>query len=127
MSAFSVAAVVVSGFAVGGVIGTIFGFSLASHYDVMAGKRPTTSNRFLRWICRPTREFGVVEGLFFVLLILAWMVMFFALFAVPVLVAIKLDGEDSPLMGVAVASVVAASYFARHLGRKLWQRVLYAA
>ena len=127
MYALSLAAVATTGLVVGCLIGTIFGFSLASHYDVLAGRRPTASNRFLRWLCRPTREYGLIEGILFVLLMLAWLVVFFALCAIPVAVAAKIDGDDSSLIGVAIVSFVAASYFARGLGRKLWQRVLYAA
>jgi hypothetical protein len=127
MYALSLAAVVFTGLAVGSVIGTIFGFSLASHHDVLAGRRPNTSNRFLKWICRPTREFGLGESLLFLLLMLLWVVVFFAFFAIPVVVAVKIDGEDSSLMGVAIATCVAASFFARHIGSKLWQRLLHAA
>ena len=127
MYALSMAAVVITGLAVGCLIGIIFGFSLASHYDVLAGRRPTTSNRFLRWLCRPTREFGLIEGILFVMLMLAWLAAFFALCAIPVVVAAKIDGEDSSLIGIAIVSFVGSSYFARGLGRKLWQRVLYAA
>jgi hypothetical protein len=126
MYALSIAIVAAIGSASGLLIGIVFGFGVASHYDVLAGARPRTENRFLRWICRPTRELSVLEGILFVLLMLGWLVVFFALCALPILVAAKLGDEDPLLFALAMGTFVSASFFARTLGRKLWLRVLHA-
>ena len=52
----------------GVAIGTVFGFGLASHSQVMAGFRPANANRFVRWLTRPTREFGRVDLVLFLVL-----------------------------------------------------------
>src|SRR4051812_27675284 len=107
MYALSVAAVVVAGVLAGGVIGTIFGFSLASHKYVLAGYRPMNANRFIRWIARPTSEFNRGEGIIFMVLMLMWIVVFFALCVAPFVVAGKLQGDDSLLQLVAMVALVA--------------------
>lgn len=127
MHVLEIGAVFITAIAVGAVGGIVFGFSLASHPDIMAGRRPNTSSRFLRWICRPTREFGFAEGVLFVLLMLTWIVVFVALLAVPVLLAAKVDGDNSPLVVIAMATAVGVSFFARSIGRRLWQRLVHAA
>ena len=67
-----------SGIVAGGIVGIVFGFSMASHADVMRGVRPATSNRLILFVARPTSEFRSWESVVFLLLMLVWLAVFFA-------------------------------------------------
>ena len=111
---------IVSGF----VVGTVFGFSLASRQEVMPGFRPSNANRLIQWLARPIREFSSGESILFFLLILVWLAIFFLLCAIPVFLAMKLDGDGSPLIAFSLAVFLIAGYVGRHIGKRLWLRVL---
>ena len=123
MYAVSTAVVILSGIVAGGIVGTVMGFSIASHKDVMSKFTPTTQNRLIRWLARPTRDLNFGEGVLFVLLILTWLVVFFVLCGVPFVVAGKLQEGDSTLQAVAMATLLIAWYVGDRLGRRLWSRV----
>ena len=103
-------------------VGAVFGFGLASHHQVMAGFRPTNTNRFVRWLARPTREFGKVDLALFLLLMAVWLVVFFALCAIPIVAAAHFAEPDTLLVNFAVFGFVAVAYFSRRIGAMLWQR-----
>lgn len=124
MSIIAVTLVAIAGVLSGLAVGTVFGFSLASHKDVMSGFRPSKANRFIQWLARPSREFTSSESLLFLLFMLVWLAVFFVLCAVPVLVAVKLDGEGSPLIAFSLVVFVVAAYLGRQIGRRLWLQVL---
>jgi hypothetical protein len=103
-------------------VGTVFGFGLASHRQIMAGSRPTNANRFIRWLARPTREFGGADLALFLLLMAGWLVLFFTLCAIPVAAAGHFADSDTPLVKFAVFAFVAVAYFSRQIGARLWER-----
>ena len=124
MTLITVIAVTATAALCGVLLGTVFGFSVASHHDVMAGFRPAKANRFVRWLARPTREFSGLDALLFLLVMVVWLIAFVLLCGAPFVLAAKLSGDNSQLMGVALAALAIASYCGRLIGRNLWARVL---
>ena len=108
----------------GALVGAIFGFSIASHDDVMAGFRRSKANRFVRWLSRPTREFTGLDALLAVFVMVLWLLAFVLLCGAPFVLAAKLGGERPQLMGIALAALAIASWFGRVIGRNVWARVL---
>ena len=108
----------------GGCLGIIFGFSLASHKDVLAGFRPNTKNRFLLFICRPASELSSIETVLFFFLIFGWFALFAFFCAAPAIVAVRLDGEGTPAMTISLTVLCVVSYVTRNIGKNLWLRLI---
>jgi len=108
----------------GGCIGAVFGFTIAANRDVMLGYRPNTTNKFLLFICRPTREFSALEAIGLFAVVVGWLALFVALCGAPIMVASRLVSPDSPVVSIVLAVFFVAAYFARHLGRNLWLRLV---
>jgi hypothetical protein len=121
---FAAIAVTIAGLVSGGIVGTVFGFGLASHKDVLAGIRPTRANRFIRWLARPSREFTSSETLIALILILVWIGVFLFLCAVPIVVATMVSGEGSSLGVYGFGVFVVTGLLAKYVGAELWQRVI---
>lgn len=104
----------------GGIVGFVTGFSLAAHPDIQRGVRPHTTNRLLSFMCRETKELNLAEGLVLLLLLLGWLVLFFALCALPAVVAVRLgDGSDRLFMA-GYPSFAIAWWLLRNLGARAW-------
>jgi hypothetical protein len=112
--------VILSSVLVGAVLGYVMGFSIAAHPDVMAGVRPKTNSKFLLFMARPTASFSFLEGILFLLVMLAWLPTFFALFAVPAMIGNQLGVQDSVTITVAYVVLGGVLLFARRFGVKAW-------
>jgi hypothetical protein len=122
MTALPWAVVALASVISGVAVGTVFGFGLASHKQVAAGFRPRHANRFVRWLARPTREFGPADLALFLLLMAGWLIMFFVLCAIPVVAAAHFAEPDTPMVKFAVFAFAGVAYFSRRIGATLWQR-----
>jgi hypothetical protein len=122
MSAVPLTVVVLASSLSGAALGTIFGFVLASHRDVLAWIRPTRSNTFVRWLARPTSEASLRDGLLYLLLLLVWLVVFFALCAVPIAAAAQFADPGSTFVKVAGFLFLGVAFISRRLGARLWKR-----
>lgn len=100
-----------AGVVAGAIIGVVFGFSLASHSDVLRGVRPNTTSRLILFLARPTRELNLFEIVVFVLVMLLWVVVLFGLILFPAIAAQRLAGDGMPLAPVAYASFAIAAWF----------------
>src|SRR6266542_5974167 len=127
MDAVPLAVTVLASIVSGVAIGAVFGFSLASHRDVLAGVRPTHSNRFVRWLARPTRDLNLRDGILYLLVLIVWLVVFFALCAIPVAVAAQFAEPDSLLVKAAVFVFIGVAHFSRQVGANLWKRCIEPA
>lgn len=112
--------VLVSSLAAGGIIGFVFGFSLASHTDVLRGVRPATTNRLVLFLARPTSEFRLLEALLFLILMGTWLAVFFALCAVPAIVAGRFLDETEFLMPIGYVLFIAAGWLGQRFGKHVW-------
>lgn len=121
MDAISAILQIFSAVIAGGVIGVIFGFSIASHNDVLRGVRPLTQNRFILFLARPTSEFSFFEGVLFFALILAWLVAFFAICAVPAFVSSKMSNGGLIAAEIVYAIFVLAGWLGRKFGAHIWK------
>lgn len=110
----------VASLAAGGIVGFVFGFSLASHADVLRGVRPATTNRLVLFLARPTSEFRLLESLLFLILMGTWLAIFFALCAVPAIIADRFLDDTELLMPVAYVLFVAAGWLGNRFGKHVW-------
>lgn len=120
MNILGASLVALSSLAAGGIVGFVFGFSLASHADVLRGVRPATTNRLVLFLARPTSEFRLLESLLFLILMGTWLAVFFALCAVPAVVAGRFLGDAELLMPVGYVLFVVAGWFGRRFGKHVW-------
>jgi hypothetical protein len=116
--------VFLSGVLIGSVVGYIYGFATASHADVMAGVCPRTNNKILIFFARPTATLNWWEGSLFVIVMLAYIPIFFGLFAVPAVIGIKLNIDDPITIKVTYSISVGALLFARRFGTKAWRNLV---
>ena len=105
----------------GGLLGTVLGFSFASHPDVMRGVRPRTRNRFLLLICRPTASLSLPELAFFLAMLAVWLVIFFALCSVPALAAKGMGNGSRPSLYTGYALFIVAWWLAHFVGARIWR------
>jgi hypothetical protein len=117
LSALLVTAV---GLFAGGVLGVVVGFSFASHKDVLRGVRPTTKNKLIVFLARPTTDLSLTEGVIFLLLIVAWLAVFIALLLLPGVAAERLSGDGPPLILPAYGAAVAAWWLGQKFGAHAW-------
>ena len=110
-----------AGIAAGGAIGTILGFSMASHYDVLRGVRPNTKSRLILFLARPTSEFTSLESVLFLFLMLVWIAVFFGLCAVPAIVSSQFSEEKMLSIEMVYAAFVLAAWFGRKFGAHAWK------
>jgi hypothetical protein len=120
MNILGASLVSLSSLAAGGIVGFVFGFSLASHADVLRGVRPATTNRLVLFLARPTSEFRLHESLLFLILMGTWLAVFFALCAVPAIVAGRFLPDTELLMPVGYLLFVAAGWLGRRFGKHVW-------
>ncbi len=116
----SAVVVAVIGLIAGAVLGTVLGFSLASHKDVLRGVRPTTTNKLIVFLARPTAEMNLKEGALFLLLMLIWLAVFFALVLLPGVAAERLSGDGPPLVLLAYGCTVVAWWLGQKFGAHAW-------
>jgi hypothetical protein len=112
--------VALCGVSAGVLVGVVFGFSMASHTDVLRGVRPITTNRLILFLARPTREFGPFGGILFVALMLAWLAISFGLCALPAIAAQRLTGDGPPLVLVAYGFFAVATWLGWRFGAHAW-------
>lgn len=124
MFAISVGISIIVGVSAGSALGIIWGFCMAGHRDVLSGFSPRTNNRFLLFVCRLTNNLNFMDAIGFLVLICTWLVLFILLVAAPIVVASKLDGENSVLVVCSMAAFFVTSYLARGIGERLWVRLL---
>ena len=117
---FSAVLVAAIGLFAGGVLGTVLGFSVASHKDVLRGVRPTTKNRLIVFLARLTAEMNPKEGAVFILLMLVWLAVFFALVLLPGVAADRLSGDGPPLILLAYACTAGAWWLGQKFGAHAW-------
>lgn len=108
----------------GGILGITLGFSAASHRDVMSGFKPKTNNHFILFLVRPTSEMRGLEAIAFLILMLVWVVAFFALAALPAVVSQKLTGDGPPLIVPAYIFAAVAWWVGGRLGARAWSNML---
>ena len=120
MSVLPAFLVALCGVGAGALVGVVFGFSIASHADVLRGVRPNTTNRLILFLARPTSEFGLFGGILFVVLMLAWLAVFFGLCALPAIAAQRLTGDGPPLVLVAYGFFAVATWLGRRFGAHAW-------
>lgn len=120
MSIESAFLVALRGIVAGSMVGTGFGFGLASHADVLRGVRPNTMNRLILFLARPTNEFGLLSGILFLALMCVWLVIFFGLCALPAIVSQRLSGDGPPLSLVAYGFFAVATWLGRRFGVHAW-------
>lgn len=108
------------GLLAGGALGVVFGFSAASHKDVLRGVRPTTTNRLIVFLARPTAEMSFKEGIIFFFLIALWLVVFFGLVLVPGLASERLSGDGPPLILLAYGCSAVAWWLGQKFGAHAW-------
>lgn len=117
-----IAAILVAlvGFFAGGCLGVVLGFSVASHKDVLQGVRPTTTNRLILFLARPTREMKFLEAIVFLLLMLVWLAVFFGLVAAPAIASTRLSGDSPPLILLAYGCAAVAWWVGQKFGAHAW-------
>ena len=120
MSAMATCLVVLCGLVSGALVGTVFGFSLASHADVLRGIRPNTTNRLILFLARPTRELSLVGGAVFVGVMCVWLIVLFGLCALPAIASQHLSGDGPPLILFAYGAFALASWLGRRFGAHAW-------
>lgn len=113
--------VAIVGAVCGGIVGVVFGFSATSHTDVLRGVRPVTNSRIIRFLARPTAEMSPAEGVLFVLLILAWLAVFFGLMLLPAVAAGRLTEDTVPLVPLAYGVTAVAWWLGFKFGAHAWR------
>ena len=101
-------------------LGYIFGFAVASHNDVLSGVRPESNNKFITFICRPTTEIKGVEKLIFSVGMIIWTLCFFALIALPVVLASKNSPEYSDYI---IYAIIPLMFAGKLFGALSWKNV----
>lgn len=124
MTSLYSALVILSGVLVGSIVGYIFGFATASHPDVMAGACPKTNNKILRFFARRTATLNWWEGSLFVIVMLAWIPVFFGLCAVPAMLGNQLNIDDPVTIRITYLIFAGALFFARRFGIKGWRNLV---
>ena len=113
---------VLAGGVAGATIGTIFGFALAGHRDVLAGLMHKPSNPFIAFVARRSSEFSSLESLAYLAILLIWCAVFFALCALPVLVAQWLVLPEGWWLPVAYLVATVVCLLSYPIGKRLWLR-----
>jgi hypothetical protein len=121
MSAVPLALVSASSIGAGAAVGFVLGFSVASHADVLRGVRPQTQNRLVLFLARPTSEFNFLEGVVFLGLMATWLGVFFALCALPALVAGRFGVEAEMLIPVGYGVFLVSGWLGRRFGAHVWK------
>lgn len=124
MTSLYSALIILSGVLIGSIVGYIFGFATASHADVMAGVRPRTNNKILIFFARPTATLNWWEGSVFAIVMLVYIPIFFGLFAVPLVIGIKLNIDDPITIRFTYSICAGAVFFTRHFGTKAWRNLV---
>lgn len=109
------------GLLAGGCLGVVLGFSVASHKDVLRGVRPTTKNQLILFLARPTREMKGAEAIGFLLLMLVWVALFFALVLAPGIASTRLSGDGPPLLPLAYGCTAVAWWVGQKFGAHAWR------
>ena len=117
---FAAAACLTSGVFAGATIGIIFGYAVTGHNDVLCGIEPKTSNPLVRLLARPTGNLTLVEGLLFLIVILSWLAVFFALLALPLYVNEWSGDVTGAVMLFAYGSLSIAWFIGQVVGKRLW-------
>ena len=112
--------VVTVGIFSGVILGVVLGFVTAEHKGVMAGLRLTHCTTFYRWLALPIRAFGLRHRVMYSLLVLGCLVVFFALCALPVIIAAQFAAPN--MLKAATILFVGVAYVSRALGSSLWKR-----
>ena len=113
---------VIAGGIAGAITGTIFGFALASHRDVLVGLMRKPSNRFIAFVARPSSEFSSFESLAYLALLLIWCIVLLALCALPILVAQLLVLPAGWWLPGAYVTAFLAYSLSFPIGKRLWLR-----
>lgn len=113
--------VLLVGLVSGALLGGVLGFGAASHKDILRGVRPNTRNRFLLFVARPTSEARGWEAIAFLLLIIAWLAVFFGLVLMPGVAAERLAGEGPPLHLYAYGATAVAWWLGSKFGAHVWR------
>ena len=103
------------------ILGTILGFALSSHKDVLAGYRPNTNNRLILFLARPTQNIRGIEKVIFVIGMLLWFPVFIGLVAAPIVLASKYapDSEQLIFLMLIPCAIVGKLY-----GSYKWRKLL---
>lgn len=121
MDALSAVLQIISALFAGGIIGGIFGFSVASHNDVLRGVRPHTESRLIHFLARPTSEFSLFEGALLFVIILVWLVIFCALCALPAIVYSRTSNNGLITVEIVYTIFVLAGLLGRKFGGHVWK------
>jgi hypothetical protein len=97
---------------------------MASHNDVIAGVRPRTESKFLRFLARPTATLSSAEKIMFAPLMIFWVPMFFGLFAIPAIIGNALSVDDNVTVKVTYAVLSGALLIARKFGKRAWNALV---
>lgn len=111
------------GLLAGGVLGVVLGFSVASHKDVLRGVRPTTKNRLILFLARPTAEMNFGEGIIFLLLMLLWLAVFFGLILLPAIASERLSGDSPNLILLAYGCSALSWWLGQKFGAHAWSTI----
>lgn len=103
------------------LLGVILGFSLSSHKDVLAGRRPNTTNRFILFLARPTQNIRGIDKVIFAVGIVLWFPLFIALVATPIVLASKYAPELEQLVFIML---VPCALVGKIYGSYKWRRLL---
>ncbi len=101
-------------------LGYVFGFAVASHNDILKGKRPITSNKLINFLARPTKEIQGIEKIIFIAGMLIWTIIFFLFVAVPVILAQKIAPNISEYV---IYFLVPLMFIGRYIGIKSWKKL----
>lgn len=123
MTALPAALTILSAVCAGAILGYVFGFSRSADAAVTNGVRPKTRNRFLVFIFRPVAGYHLGEAFLFLLLMAAWMVIFFVLVATPILVGAKLFGLQLAFVKMTYVLFFGFMFIAWRFGAKAWRRL----
>jgi len=121
MSILNVVLAVMVGIFSGAVVGTVFGFSAASHVDVLRGVRPNTTNRLILFLARPTSELGVLEAVIFIVLMCAWLAAFFGLCALPAIAAHYFSLDAATMGSLVYGLFIIAALAGKRFGAHAWK------
>lgn len=122
MSTVAPLVAIITGCVSGLVLGVAHGFASASHAAVLAGTNHRPANRFVAFLARRTAGLRLREYLVFLLLMAAWLVLFFVLIALPLIVGALLHVPEGWWTLASYIALFITAFLTLPLGRRIWWR-----
>ena len=106
----------------GTVVGSVFGFSMAGHTQVLEGREFYPRNKVMRFFVTAPKDRTAVQNLIYFILMVSWFFVFVGLVALPFLINEKLGPFQTWVSSGLIIVFIISLLFGKLVGRQLWYR-----